>query len=658
MADPQSESTVKWGTTVYVDTPPGYATNIRWGPGTSYGTYRRIPRGTPVQLSGITRNGWLQLTDGTWIAGNIVSSVPVEGGNPASPAHGILRDFSASGEALAILSDQNTVQVWSLESENLPISLRHNAPVIDLALSKNGKTIVTITKDQVQLWDIKGVEAISSLLKLPAIPTRGVVNVPEGKALNIREVPGKNYDTVGQLVNGSVVRLTGLIQGTWLQLSNGNWVDGNHITYSLNDSLINSYLTLSPDGKNIAVAYPDGALKLFDRKGEERKFLKDKSDPVTGLLFSPDGKNIVITGSSGTIKLWGLRGNRLQTLKGHKTPITSVTFSPSGKIIATADSGGAVKLWNKKGEELQTLQGRYSMITNVAFSPDEEIIATASSDNMVELWNLQLNDLILQGCNWLDNYFVKQSPELLMELNACQEANPSVKTLAAPLLVTKGEDLASQGNIRQATQLFKQAVNWDNRIKIRPRTRAQDIAKAKRLMDEGEDLVSSGRLSEASINFRRAQELDPGLDFNEDVIMLQRSLRQIGFLPPNFLSTGIYDEITQAAAREFQRVNGLPVTGTVDAATWNALFLAKAPTPQPSPSPSPGPTQPPSGSHQLRVVTDGESTSVFEGPGSEFTLIRTLANGTVVETTNRTSGNWTELAEGGWVFSLWLEPIQ
>ncbi|PSN77399.1 hypothetical protein C8B47_22300, partial [filamentous cyanobacterium CCP4] len=57
-----------------------------------------------------------------------------------------------------------------------------------------------------------------------------------------------------------------------------------------------------------------------------------------------------------------------------------------------------------------------------------------------------------------------------------------------------------------------------------------------------------------------------------DVIELQRLLRQTGFLPPNFIANGIYDATTQAAVREFQRVNGLPVTGIVDAATWQALY--------------------------------------------------------------------------------------
>jgi len=37
--------------------------------------------------------------------------------------------------------------------------------------------------------------------------------------------------------------------------------------------------------------------------------------------------------------------------------------------------------------------------------------------------------------------------------------------------------------------------------------------------------------------------------------------------------------------------------------------------------------------------------------------LRTLPNGTTVTITDNVTGNWTELTEGGWVFSLFLERI-
>ncbi|MBR6514358.1 MAG: peptidoglycan-binding protein [Clostridia bacterium] len=35
--------------------------------------------------------------------------------------------------------------------------------------------------------------------------------------------------------------------------------------------------------------------------------------------------------------------------------------------------------------------------------------------------------------------------------------------------------------------------------------------------------------------------------------------------------TGVYDQNTEAAVRDIQRINSLPITGIIDAPTWNAL---------------------------------------------------------------------------------------
>lgn len=66
----------RWGTVVYVNTPPGYALNSRWGPGMEFGIYRKTRRGCPLELSGASRRGWLQLTNQTWVASNWVTTTP------------------------------------------------------------------------------------------------------------------------------------------------------------------------------------------------------------------------------------------------------------------------------------------------------------------------------------------------------------------------------------------------------------------------------------------------------------------------------------------------------------------------------------------------------------------------------------------------------
>jgi uncharacterized protein YraI len=318
LGSPAGANNHRWGNTVYANTPPGYALNVRWGPGTSSGVYRRARRGEALQVTGVRRNGWVQLVDATWVAGNLISNNPVWGVSPLPP----------TGD------------------------------------NRNLATVIT----------------------------------PQNFALNIRSGPGFNFQVVGQYLNGSRIPLTGQFNGAWAQLTNGNWVDSTHLQYS---------------------------------------------GPIHG-------------------------GNQ---------PQPPPTPQPSA-----------------------------------------------------------------------------------------------------------------------------------------------------------------------------------------DVMEVQRLLRQLGFLPANFPISGIYDETTQNAVRQFQRVNGLPATGNVDEATWRALRAATnpvpLPSPQPSPDPSPDPTTPPINNRQRRVNTgDSGDAQIYNGPGAEFTLVRNVPNGTILTTTGNTTGNWTEVVEGGWIFTPWLDPI-
>ena len=297
---PLAWATGRWGRVVYVNTPSGYALNSRWGPGTNFGIHTKTRRGCPLELSGVSRRGWLQLTNGTWVASNWVTSAP--------------------RERMACIS-------------------------------------------------------------ITTVHTVAIVATPPGYGLNIRNGPGTGYVLVGQYVHGTRLPFTGRFNGSWTELADGQWVDGNFLQF------------------------------------------------------------------------------------------------PSG-----------------------------------------------------------------QG--------------------------PSVQ----PIPPTPPP----------------------------PDPHVQD---------------------------------------------LQRRLKLIGFLPANFAISGIYDLETQAAVREFQRVNGLPVTGVVDAATWHALYNATNP-------------QPPLGGRQMRVnAHDAGRADVFAGPGPEYERLGTFANGTVVTTTGRVTGNWTETQGGRWIFTAWLEPI-
>ncbi len=135
------------------------------------------------------------------------------------------------------------------------------------------------------------------------------------------------------------------------------------------------------------------------------------SGAVFDVTFSPDGKMIATAGDDKIAKLWKLDGSSIKTLIGHSFIVSNVAFSPDGQFIATASWDKSIKLWSKYGTLLNTLTGHEGRVFSISFSPDGKTLASTSDDETVILWNLDLDNLMIRGCNWLHDY-LKTNPNL------------------------------------------------------------------------------------------------------------------------------------------------------------------------------------------------------------------------------------------------------
>ncbi|CAE6456842.1 unnamed protein product [Rhizoctonia solani] len=160
-------------------------------------------------------------------------------------------------------------------------------------------------------------------------------------------------------------------------------------------------LSISPDGKAIAVGYPDGSLAIWDMQTGTclQKSLVGHRDMVICVVYSPDGNLVASSSHDATIRVWNVSQGLQEScvLSGHSGPIHSVAFSPNSSLIASASSDRTIRLWRPDATHSihEPYVGHSSRITSVVFSPNGTQLVSGSWDKTVRIWSVDLGSLRL-----------------------------------------------------------------------------------------------------------------------------------------------------------------------------------------------------------------------------------------------------------------------
>ncbi|KAJ1749909.1 beta transducin [Coemansia sp. RSA 989] len=164
----------------------------------------------------------------------------------------------------------------------------------------------------------------------------------------------------------------------------------------------------SPNGKDYAVGYTDGSIRLFDLTNNAvNVVLNGHRGGISALQFDSSG-TVLASGARDTdIVLWDVVGEvGLYRLRGHKDEITGIAFlasaqsadtalnaSASGHIV-TSSKDTLVKLWDLRAQHcVQTLVTHRSEVWALAVSPDRRLLVTGTSDADLHVWTIDTEKL-------------------------------------------------------------------------------------------------------------------------------------------------------------------------------------------------------------------------------------------------------------------------
>jgi WD40 repeat protein len=299
--------------------------------------------------------------------------------------------FSPNGDTLASASDDGTIALWSTRGTLLG-GLAN--PSISLASSPDGRTLALSTHGP--SGNAIALYAMPARTLIRELPVRGIATLafsPDGKTLAV----ASRNPALGpvSLWNVATGKLTGTFRTRFALVGNESSTPINSIAFSPDGTLLAVSATVSTTIEVWSTATLTQVASFSDNQKSE---FPAGLGGVFMLTFSPDGRMLAVAGIDGAIRVYSVPGfSPVVAFQGVGSTDT-LAFSPNGRLLALGNSdgdvylfavpsGAAIKNLGGPTTELGAFTGSSKTIWSVQFASDDTLIA-AGADGDVRFWNV------------------------------------------------------------------------------------------------------------------------------------------------------------------------------------------------------------------------------------------------------------------------------
>ncbi len=293
--------------------------------------------------------------------------------------------ITADGERCLSGGRDQTLRYWDIENQKCIAILGDNKYITTLALSGDGKRVVSSTNiligqsHTVDVWDL-------SAMKLIDRYEEGYYPSYKSTAINLdgTVIIAGNDDP-----NNSDIKI---------------WSKSNNQFIKLDaHSHIISSLSLSADTRFLVSSSLDNTMKVWDIEAEQNiKTFRHKNyfnHPLSSSI-SVDLSKIVVSDLGGPIRVWNItEGSCIGTTKGHNGLATCAAIAKTTGIAVSGGWDHKIMVWDLRSGNCDfTLEHRYTINRLKMYSDGKKIIVEdgefADQVTQLSLWDLSTKDLI------------------------------------------------------------------------------------------------------------------------------------------------------------------------------------------------------------------------------------------------------------------------
>ncbi|KAF8839732.1 WD40 repeat-like protein [Paxillus ammoniavirescens] len=279
--------------------------------------------------------------------------------------------YIPGGERIVTCSYDRSIRIWNVEKgDQEGTSMMHEGYVHGLAVTRDGKRILSCGDKKVGVWDVETHEQIEEW----ASHTSNISCI----ALSPDDQFVANGDEGGQVMiwkveSGEITRV--IYAGT---------------------GRVNS-LCFSPNGEKLACAVDNVDMiylvQIYDLESGEIVLgpIQGHENTVRCVLWSLDGSQLFSASDDHTIRCWDPESvdSIGPPWTGHTDAVLSLSLSPDGTTLASASYDKTVRFWDARfggliGPPLQHEAWLYA----VTFSPCGEFIASGARDRRLYIYGV------------------------------------------------------------------------------------------------------------------------------------------------------------------------------------------------------------------------------------------------------------------------------